>query len=139
MGNVLTATSVYGDVTSYEYDDLYRNIKVSNNFLGTSTFEYDNFSRIKSTKDSLGNEYKYEYDNAGNRMYAITESEGRFHTEWLNNIYPRLKVAKDLLCDGGVIYPVFPDHKEMLDFMCNQCGLKIHFDKTTNDKALAER
>lgn len=56
----------------------------------------------------------------------------------LNKELQTNKQAKCPICDGGVIYPVFPDHKEMLDFMCNQCGLKIHFDKTTNDKALAE-
>ena len=52
-----------------------------------------------------------QYDNAGNRMYEITETEGRFHTEWLNNIYPRLKVAKDLLCDGGVIFISIDDNE----------------------------
>lgn len=52
-----------------------------------------------------------QYDNAGNRMYAITETEGRYHTEWLNNIYPRIKVAKDLLCDGGVIFISIDDNE----------------------------
>lgn len=52
-----------------------------------------------------------QYDEAGNRMFAITENEGRFHTEWLNNIFPRLKVAKDLLCDGGVIFISIDDNE----------------------------
>ena len=38
------------------------------------------------------------------RMVQNTESNGRFHTDWLNMIYPRLKVAKDLLSDDGVIF-----------------------------------
>ena len=38
------------------------------------------------------------------RMVQNTESNGRFHTDWLNMIYPRLKVAKDLLTDDGVIF-----------------------------------
>ena len=44
-----------------------------------------------------------QYDAEGNRMVTNTESNGRFHTDWLNMIYPRLKLAKDLLSDDGVI------------------------------------
>ena len=43
-------------------------------------------------------------DEEGNRLVANTESNGRFHTDWLNMIYPRLKVAKDLLSEDGAIY-----------------------------------
>jgi len=43
-------------------------------------------------------------DEEGNRLVANTESNGRFHTDWLNMIYPRLKVAKDLLCEDGMIF-----------------------------------
>ena len=43
-------------------------------------------------------------DEEGNRLVANTESNGRFHTDWLNMIYPRLKVAKDLLTEDGVIF-----------------------------------
>ena len=43
-------------------------------------------------------------DEEGNRLMANTESNGRFHTDWLNMIYPRLKVAKDLLSEDGVIF-----------------------------------
>ena len=45
-----------------------------------------------------------QYDQEGNRLVANTESNGRFHTDWLNMIYPRLKVAKDLLSEDGVIF-----------------------------------
>lgn len=46
-----------------------------------------------------------QLDEEGNRLVANTESNGRFHTDWLNMIYPRLKVAKDLLDkDEGVIF-----------------------------------
>lgn len=44
-----------------------------------------------------------DYDDNGNRMVQNTNSNGRFHTDWLNMIYPRLKIAKDLLSDDGVI------------------------------------
>ena len=43
-------------------------------------------------------------DDEGNRLVANTESNGRFHTDWLNMIYPRLKVAKDLLSEDGVVF-----------------------------------
>ncbi len=45
-----------------------------------------------------------QYDEQGNRLSPNTESNGRFHTNWLNMIYPRLKVAKDLLAEDGVIF-----------------------------------
>ena len=45
-----------------------------------------------------------QFDDMGNRLVQNTESNGRFHTDWLNMIYPRLKVAKGLLSDDGAIY-----------------------------------
>ena len=45
-----------------------------------------------------------QYSEEGNRLVANTESNGRFHTDWLNMMYPRLKLAKDLLKDDGVIF-----------------------------------
>ena len=45
-----------------------------------------------------------QFDEQGNRLVTNTESNGRFHTDWLNMIYPRLKVARDLLTDDGVIF-----------------------------------
>lgn len=48
------------------------------------------------------------FDEEGNQtidpMQRNTESNGRFHTDWLNMIYPRLKVARDLLTEDGVIF-----------------------------------
>lgn len=45
-----------------------------------------------------------QVDEEGNRLITNTESNGRFHTNWLNMIYPRLKLAKDLLSEDGVIF-----------------------------------
>ena len=44
-----------------------------------------------------------QYDDEGNRLVKNLDSNGRFHTDWLNMIYPRLKLAKDLLTNDGVI------------------------------------
>lgn len=59
----------------------------------------DDFSQ--STVDYLSN--SGQYDTVGNRLVINSDSNGRFHTDWLNLIYPRLKVAKDLLSPDGVI------------------------------------
>lgn len=52
-----------------------------------------------------------QYDEQGNHLFQNTESNGRFHTDWLNMIYPRLKVAKDLLSDDGVIFISIDDNE----------------------------
>ena len=44
-----------------------------------------------------------QLDEEGNRLVSNTESNGRFHTDWLNMMYPRLNLAKDLLSEDGVI------------------------------------
>jgi len=60
-------------------------------------------------------------DEEGNRLVANTESNGRFHTDWLNMIYPRLKVAKDLLSEDGVIFISIDDREaENLIKVCNE-------------------
>ena len=53
-----------------------------------------------------------QYDEQGDRLVQNTESNGRFHTDWLNMIYPRLKVAKDLLSDDGVIFISIDDNEQ---------------------------
>lgn len=45
-----------------------------------------------------------QFDDEGNRLVTNTESNGRFHTDWLNMIYPRLRLAKDLLSENGLIF-----------------------------------
>ncbi len=52
-----------------------------------------------------------QFDDEGNRLVQNTESNGRFHTDWLNMIYPRLKLAKDLLSDDGVIFVSIDDNE----------------------------
>ena len=60
-------------------------------------------------------------DEEGNRLVANSESNGRFHTDWLNMIYPRLKVAKDLLTDDGAIFISIDDHEiENLKKICSE-------------------
>lgn len=56
----------------------------------------------ESTSEYLAN--SGQYDEQGNRLVLNTESNGRFHTDWLNMFYPRIKVAKDLLSQDGVLF-----------------------------------
>jgi len=65
------------------------------------------------------------FDENGNQvvdpMQRNTESNGRFHTDWLNMIYPRLKVTRDLLADDGVIFISIDDNeKENLSKICDE-------------------
>ena len=64
----------------------------------------------QSTEEYIEN--SAQFDGEGNRLVANTESNGRFHTDWLNMIYPRLKLAKDLLTDDGVIFISIGDDEE---------------------------
>lgn len=53
-----------------------------------------------------------QFDEASNRLVKNLDSNGRFHTDWLNMIYPRLKLAKDLLKDDGVIFISIDDYEQ---------------------------
>ena len=62
-----------------------------------------------------------QYDDQGNRMEQNTESNGRFHTDWLNMLYPRLKVAKNLLAEDGTIFISIDDNElENLHRCCDE-------------------
>lgn len=67
----------------------------------------DDFSQ--NTDEYLGN--SGQFDEEGNRLVQNTESNGRFHTDWLNMLYPRLRLAKDLLTDDGVIFISIDDNE----------------------------
>ena len=68
----------------------------------------DNFS--KTIIDYLSS--SGQYDNDGNLMVANLESNGRFHSDWLNMMYSRLRLAKNLLSDDGVIVISIDDNEQ---------------------------
>ena len=68
----------------------------------------DDFAQ--STEEYLAN--SGQFDEEGNRLVKNLDSNGRFHTDWLNMIYPRLKLAKDLLADDGVIFISIDDNEQ---------------------------
>jgi adenine-specific DNA-methyltransferase len=63
--------------------------------------------------DSIGNYLAItgQVDGEGRRLNSNTESSGRYHTDWLNMIYPRLKLARELLRKDGVIFVSIDDHE----------------------------
>ena len=68
------------------------------------------------------------YDDMGNRMEKNSDTNGRFHTDWLNMIYPRLKVAKSLLSDDGVIFISIDDNEVYnLKKICDEVFGSVHF------------
>lgn len=67
----------------------------------------DDFSQ--ETGEYLGN--SGQFDEEGHRLVQNTESNGRFHTDWLNMIYPRLRIAKDLLSGDGLIFISIDDNE----------------------------
>ena len=69
-----------------------------------------------------------QFDKEGYCLVQNTESNGRFHTDWLNMIYSRLKVAKDLLSDEGYICISIDDNEnENLKKICNEIFGETNF------------
>ena len=84
----------------------------------------DDFAQ--STDEYLEN--SGQFDEEGNRLVKNLDSNGRFHTDWLNMIYPRLKLAKDLLSDDGVIFISIDDNEqENIKKICDEIFGEINF------------
>lgn len=64
----------------------------------------DDFAQSREDFEACSGAFDEEGNQLIDPMQRNTESNGRFHTDWLNMIYPRLKVARDLLSDDGVIF-----------------------------------
>ena len=74
---------------------------------GTDFIYRDNFSESKEGYLSRSG----QTDKQGNFLISNLETNGRFHTDWLNMIYPRLKVARDFLSEDGVIFISIDDNE----------------------------
>ncbi len=83
-----------------------------NDFVYEDDFSQDSLSYASNSGQT---------DAAGNRLVLNSESNGRFHTDWLNMIYPRLKIARDLLSEDGVIFISIDDNEvENLQKICDE-------------------
>ena len=81
----------------------------------------DDFGKDKGTFEETSGLFDEEGNQTIDPMQRNTESNGRFHTDWLNMIYPRLKVARDLLSDDGVIFISIDDNEvENLRKVCDE-------------------
>lgn len=77
----------------------------------------DNFTESKTDYITKSG----EYDEMGNKLIQNKDTSGRFHTQWLNNIYPRLKIARDLLKEDGVIFISIDDNEvQNLKKVCDE-------------------
>ena len=84
----------------------------------------DDFAQ--STDEYLANSGQFDED--GNRLVRNLDSSGRFHTDWLNMIYPRLKIAKNFLTDDGVIFISIDDNEvKNLKNICDEVFGGINF------------
>ena len=83
-----------------------------NDFVYKDDFSISNSSYIENSG---------QMDDQGNRLVQNMESNGRYHTDWLNMMYPRLRVAKSLLTKDGVIF-ISIDYNEVYNLrnICNE-------------------
>ena len=98
----------------------------------------DNFTQDKdSYEEELGVK-----DEEGNRLFQNTESNGRFHSDWCSMMYPRLKLARNLLSDVGVIFiSIGEEELDNLIKLCsfvfgdgNKLGIISRVSKTASNK-----
>ena len=75
---------------------------------GSDLVYQDDF--VQNTDDYLTNSGQFDED--GNRLEKNLETNGRFHTDWLNMFYPRLRIAKDLLSEDGIIFISIDDNEQ---------------------------
>ena len=67
-------------------------------------------------------------DENGNRLAENLESNGRYHTDWLNMIYARLKLAKDLLAENGIVFVSIDDNESAnLKKLCDEVFGTVNF------------
>ena len=95
---------------------------------GSDAFVYDD-DFAESAEEFAENSGAVDED--GNRLFDMrvnNESNGRFHTDWLNMMYPRLRLAKDLLADDGVIFISIDDNEQgNLKKICDEIFGKQNF------------
>jgi adenine-specific DNA-methyltransferase len=103
-GNNLEALKLIQESYLGEVDLIYIDppYNTGSDLLYNDTFSEDRHSYLINTGQK---------DESGNRMVPNTESNGRFHSDWLTMLYPRLKLARNLLRDTGVILVSIDDHE----------------------------
>lgn len=75
-----------------------------NDFVYNDDFSDEEFQYIEKSG---------QHDSVGNRLVANTETNGRFHTDWLNMMYARMRIARNLLASDGAIFISIDDNESM--------------------------
>lgn len=100
----------------------------------------DDFAQGREDYERSSGMYDAEGNQIIDHMQRNTEANGRFHTDWLNMIYPRLKVARDLLSDDGVIFISIDDNEvENLKKVCCEIFGERNFVSIINWKGRGGR
>lgn len=100
----------------------------------------DDFAQDKEDFEQNSGLFDAEGNQALDPMQRNTEANGRFHTDWLNMIYPRLKVARDFLAEDGVIFISIDDNEvENLKKVCNEIYGERNFVSIINWKGRSGR
>ena len=96
----------------------------------------DNFAQSCDEFEETSGLFDEEGNQTIDQMQRNTESNGRFHTDWLNMIYPRLKVAKDLLAEDGAIFISIDEHEHsnLVSIMNEIFGEVNYIDSIVWDK-----
>ena len=88
----------------------------------------DDFAQEKGEFEQSSGLFDEEGNQTIDPLQRNTESNGRFHTDWLNMMYPRLKVARDLLTEDGVIFISIDDNEvENLRKVCDEVFGELNF------------
>lgn len=105
----LLRNSYYGKIKMIYIDPPYNT--------GNDFIYKDNFKINKEEYEKL----EGSIDEYNERLTASKKGSGRYHSDWMNMMYPRLKIAKDLLKDDGVIFISIDDNEETnLSVLCNE-------------------
>ena len=96
----------------------------------------DDFTQSRGEFESTSGLFDEEGNQTVDPMQRNTESNGRFHTDWLNMMYPRLKVAKDLLAEDGAIFISIDEHEHsnLVSIMNEIFGEVNYIDSIVWDK-----
>ena len=112
----LLRETYYGKVKMIYIDPPYN---TGNDFVYDDDFSQD----AETYKANSG-----QYDNQGNRLQKNSDTNGRFHTDWLNMMYPRLKVARDILSEDGALFISIDDNEsENLKKICDEIMGETNF------------
>ena len=112
----LLQKSYYGKVKMIYIDPPYN---TGNDFVYKDDFR-DNIENYKGLTGQINDE--------GDKVDTNTETNGRFHTDWLNMMYPRLRLARNLLTDDGVIFISIDDNEqENLKRICDEVFGEMNF------------